>query len=177
MAALTGLSSVKAAATRARAASTAARSSWSKTACGTLLLTRRLDALQPRTAALIEQALDQQLTARDELFGGTQVRDAFLEEPQCVLQLDVFALQLGDDALQPLNARAELQLDVRRLRRAHGAASSSSETRHGTVPSTTRRSNGAPGSKCARRRRIRPSRSSGTAKPRASDCSGDSASI
>src|SRR5215210_6056135 len=94
-------------------------------ACAGSLLA--LDPLQTRAAALFQQPLDEQLTARDQRFRGAQVRDALL-----------------DDALQPLDAGAEGQLRVAVLWRefVHGASSSS--TRHGTVPSTTRSWNGAP---------------------------------
>src|SRR5690606_18116854 len=108
---------------------------------------RRLDVLEPDAAAVLEQSLDPQLRARDQRLGRAQVLDALLEQLHRILELDVLAVQLRRDTLEPVDPRTERHLRSVLLVRTHDSSASVPSTRPCTVPSTTRSRNDSPSTK------------------------------
>jgi hypothetical protein len=51
--------------------------------------------------ALFDEPLDAQLRGRDDVLRVPYVCDPLLEEPQCFGELEVVALEAGDDCIQP----------------------------------------------------------------------------
>src|SRR5688572_8725643 len=121
-----------------------------------------IEIRQPEIAArLFQHGLDLHLRRPQPLARGPETGDAFLEQRERRVELDVLGLELPDDLFQPAQILGDAHED---------------STRAGTSPSATRRRNNAPKANSARRLRTWPSGPTGTAYPRSRMRSGLNAS-